>query len=246
MLGDSMFPSSIESRSHQNRVYPLQSLFKIYSKLAFSNLTDRSIAISGLESRFTSSFGTKVSYGISERYPHRSILWQRPTAERMKRIGYPEDRKVPSWSWMACKGEIDYMDIPFGNVEWSDAVNWEPSKPAKLRGPVREFKNCTIELQDAKCDISAEGPDDERGWLKFDEEDIIGIHRLKCVIIGRAHEAQTEGQEHYVLAVTWQPVGEYYERVGVGSIQRRHISFEGRDFEGQIFDICVLMLRTRE
>jgi hypothetical protein len=124
LLGDSSFPDSVESRSNQNRVYLLQSIFKTYTKLAFTNLTDRSVAISGLESRFARAFGTEGSYGIFQRYLHRSTLWQR-SGDKMKRIKPPPDLpewKVPSWSWMAYEGEISYMDIPFEEVEWSDAI----------------------------------------------------------------------------------------------------------------------------
>ncbi len=236
MLGDSEFPNSLTDQSKRNRVYLLQSFFKIYSKLAFTHCTDRSVAISGLESRFARAFKTKVSYGISHRYLHWSILWQRSTVKRMERIEYSSEKEVPSWSWMAYEGEISYMDFRFGQVEWSDAVEWEPSKPAELQGLVREFRNCTIESQDAKCDIFAKGADDERGWLKFDGKDITNIEELKCVVVGRAYQRQeTDGREYYVLVVIQRREGGPYERVGVGSIQRRHISFEGEVFERRVF-----------
>ena len=212
----------------------MESLFKIYSKLAFTNPTDRSIAISGLESRFASAFETKVSYGISQRYLHRSILWQRSMVKRTERIEYPPDRKVPSWSWMAYEGEISYMDIPFGKVEWSNAITWERSEP-ELQALVREFLDCKIEPQEqnAECDIFAKSAG-KIGWLKFDREDITDTQRLKYIVVGRAIEERgTYGQVHYVLVVTLLKRG-YYERVGVGSIQRRHISFKGRGFKARI------------
>ena len=236
MLGNSEFPISVKYRSTENSVYLLQSFFKIYSKLAFTHLTDRSVAISGLESRFASAFGTKVSYGISQRYLHWSILWQRSTAKRMERIEYSSEKEVPSWSWMAYEGEISYMDIRFEEVEWSDAIKWNPSKFPELQGPVRGFRNCTIESQVAKCDISVTGADDERGWLMFDRKDITNIEELKCVVVGRAYQRQeTDGREYYILVVKRKREGGPYERVGVGSIQRRHISFEGEEFEGRVF-----------
>ena len=79
---------------------------------------------------------------------------------------------------MAYEGEISYMDIRFGEVEWSDAVKWKPSKPTELQGLARRFRNCTIESQDAQCYISTKGADDERGWLKFDGEDITNIKQF--------------------------------------------------------------------
>lgn len=131
------------------------------------------------------------------------------------------------------------MDIPLGEVEWSNAVKCFLDIPSKLelQAPVREFLHCTIEPENrtTKCAIFAEG--DERGWLKFDAEDKIDIRGLKCVVIGRAPQGQeADEQAHYILVVTQRLQGgdRTYERVGVGSIQRRHISFQGGEFEARI------------
>ncbi|KAH8588550.1 hypothetical protein B0O99DRAFT_600684 [Bisporella sp. PMI_857] len=42
----------------------------------------------------------------------------------MALISFPSGRTVPSWSWMAYDGELKFMDIPFGGVEWSSNVRW--------------------------------------------------------------------------------------------------------------------------
>jgi hypothetical protein len=75
----------------------------------------------------------------------------------MERINPPRDPpgwKVPLWSWMAYKGGISYMNIPFEAVEWSNAVKWFPGTPSdgtpsklELQAPVREFLHCRIEPQ---------------------------------------------------------------------------------------------------
>jgi hypothetical protein len=241
LLGDPQFPEFISDKGHRARTVLFRSLFETYSKLALTNLTDRSIAISGLESRFGSVFKTEACYGIFQCYLHWSILWQR-SGDKMERIN-PLDKpgwKVPSWSWMAYKGGISYMDIPFDEVEWSNAVKCFPSK-LELQAPVREFLHYMIEPQNetTKCAILAEG--DEREWLQFDVEDMTDIQRLKCIVVGRARleqetDEEADEQYHYVLVVTQRLEGGHrtYERVGVGSIQRRHISFEGGEFEGRI------------
>ncbi|KAF4622831.1 hypothetical protein G7Y89_g14193 [Cudoniella acicularis] len=232
LLGDPQFPESILGRADKNKIRLFESVFEMYSKLALTKCADRSVAISGLENRFASTFHTEGRHGIFQCYLHRSILWQRSREERMKRIEYPPDRKVPSWSWMAYEGEISYMDIPFNRVEWSNAVKCF-SGELVLKAPVREFLRCTIELQNTECAIFAKGAD-KRGWLKFDREDMTDIQRLKCIVVGRAREGQeTVEQEHYVLAVVQRLEGGY-ERVGVGSIQRRQISLKGGEFESRI------------
>ena len=128
MLCDPQFPAFISARGHIIKVLLFRSLFETYSKLTLSNLTDRSVAISGLESRLARAFETEGRYGTFHRYLQRSILWQRATdsgngTDRMKRIS---GHKVPSWSWMVYKGGISYVDIPFEAVEWSNAVRCFP------------------------------------------------------------------------------------------------------------------------
>jgi hypothetical protein len=46
---------------------------------------------------------------------------------------------------MAYEGEITYMDIPFGGVEWSNTVHF--SGEHVLRAPVRAFSHCKVELE---------------------------------------------------------------------------------------------------
>jgi hypothetical protein len=79
--------------------------------------------------------------------------------ERINPSPHLPEQKAPSWSWMAYKGGINYMDIPFNDVEWSDAVKCFPGTPSELelQAPVREFLHCTIEQQNTECAILAEG-----------------------------------------------------------------------------------------
>jgi hypothetical protein len=136
---------------------------------------------------------------------------------------------------MAHDGEISYMHIPFGVVEWSNAVRSFSSKHV-LEAPVREFLHCKIEPQNIECGILNEGGVNV-GRLIFDREDITDIQRLKCIVIGRDALSSIDWRTHYVLVVTQGLSGEFcgdFERVGVGSIQRRHISFEGRELKARI------------
>jgi hypothetical protein len=110
---------------------------------------------------------------------------------------------------------------------------------------VREFLRCTIKPEDTsateskntRCTIFAEGAD-ESGWLQFDVEDMIDIQRLKCVVIGRTYKRLASyDKEYYVLAVKQRLEGGHdrdYERVGVGAIQGRCISFNGQGVMSRI------------
>jgi hypothetical protein len=113
---------------------------------------------------------------------------------------------------------------------------------------VRDFLHCTIEQQNTRYAILAEGTGrrgwlkakgtNKRVWLKFDGEDMTDIQRLKCVVVGR-EPGRSDEQAQYVLVVTQRLEGgnRTYERVGVGSIQRRHISFEEGESEREFFGV---------
>jgi hypothetical protein len=68
--------------------------------------------------------------------------------------------------------------------------------------------------------------------------DIVDVQTLMCVVIGRKNSwyGETPGeQNHYILVVKPSGAGTgTYERVGVGSIKERLISFEGRGTKAQI------------
>jgi hypothetical protein len=73
--------------------------------------------------------------------------------------------------------------------------------------------------------------------LKFDAQDRTDILGLKYVVVGRAYKSlETHEDAHYVLVVRQRLDGGdgTYERVGVGCMQRRHISFQGGEFEARI------------
>lgn len=143
VLGDASFPNFISKKGSRSKITLFRDLFEKYSKLKLSFLTDKSVAIFGLEKRLVESFCTEGKHGILQCYLHRSILWHR-SGKRMKRIDYPSDKKVPTWSWMAYEGGISYMEIEFSQVGWSNAVQWSSSEPDRLKAPVWEFQLCII------------------------------------------------------------------------------------------------------
>lgn len=52
----------------------------------------------------------------------RSLLWHRaPEVGGLEEIDFKAKKSAPpSWSWMAYKGGIDYLELPFGQVEWEE------------------------------------------------------------------------------------------------------------------------------
>lgn len=218
-LADPQFPKSILSHAHASRIYLFQSIYKQYSRLALTNSADRSIAISGLEKRLANALDTTGNYGTFQCYLHRSLLWQRSdNCSTMKRISYPKGREMPSWSWMAYKGEIEYLKLPHV-LKLSKTVRW-----------TRSWKGVGVQLRALARTFSLNA--DEEQLLRLDEECNWDLRSLRCVIIGRITDGRfpddcnDPGQGHYVLVV--RPVDlrkSVYERVGVGLIKRKHISF---------------------
>jgi hypothetical protein len=247
-LGDPRFPMSLLSRFEKDRITLFQYLFRRYSRLGITVKTDRSVAISGLEKRLVETFETEGQHGVTEKYLHRSLLWQRDGDPRMKRILY-KNRKVPSWSWMAYEGHIKYMPIEFGTVGWNEIVRFG-ARDTILEAQVKEFRHCRVERSGTQCEVSDKTDGSEGGWLRYDEEDCIAVETVKCVIIGSeiGREAGSERQ-YYILLVTPPSLGErletgleygseegleIYKRVGVGSLLGKLIWLDGPEVKAWI------------
>ncbi|KAJ3578871.1 hypothetical protein NPX13_g1697 [Xylaria arbuscula] len=117
LLGDSKFPKVATDSSKGGRIRLYELLYKQYSRLQFTRIYDRPLAIAGLEQRLIRAFDTQGGYGVFTRYFGRGLLWQRDVTmapQVMKPIQFPKSQKyqVPSWSWMAYEGAISFMDLP--------------------------------------------------------------------------------------------------------------------------------------
>jgi hypothetical protein len=216
-----------------NRIRLFTILFERYSKFTLTESADRSAAIFGLEERLASALDIKAGYGIFERYLYRNLLWQRSENEKMKWIEYLTNRKMPSWSWIIYNGEINYINIKFRYIEWSDAIDYLQNKndtiSIKLKVPAREFLLDVINK--------------EKRWLIFDKKDRTDIQRLKYIIIERSKSYKKhkfdrqDKQEYYILIIALRYSKEYYKiykRIGINSVQKRYISFNGENIEVRI------------
>jgi hypothetical protein len=210
-------------------------LYEMYSALAFSKQQDRSVGIAGLEKRLVRTFGGKGGYGLFEAYLERALLWQRPSGRTLVRIAYDEDIHVPSWSWMAYSGAIEYLKFRFDDTDWSDEFQ-SPYKPGTMEWSKRywgahEAGGATDLLVRPRKMVL---PDliETRKRIRLDETVEPDLETLRCVVIGRQRvrgDDSAQGQTQYVLVIK-PAVPEFpaqgYMRAGVGLLLSEHISSE--------------------
>ncbi|KAL2689170.1 hypothetical protein Neosp_003222 [[Neocosmospora] mangrovei] len=225
-LGDANFPHSAEKYVKGLKIEFFQDLYVRYSKLALSFASDRPVAIRGLENRLLSTFKTTGGYGLIERYLHRSLLWKRG-GETLRRIAPTRGGAVPSWSWMAYDGAIDYLSAPGGKVSWSSNIKSSSSQAASewshhghetlaLEAPVRTVIN---------------NPPNEFIFL---DEPAQGLTQpMECVVLGSGSQsAAGDCRRHWVILVNRisnadDSGSEVYERIGVAVLDELHLDFQG-------------------
>lgn len=226
--------------SRGEKIVRFQNLYKQYSHLSFSRPEDRAVAINGLESRLLEAFRTKGGFGIFDEGDgllqstnpkdrkgllRRSLLWCRAEGTgRFERIDFPANRqRVPSWSWMAFTGAIDYLEMGFDGVEW-----------AAIRSPwslERESSSATqIEGQNNAWVLTAQARDitnDDLGAenITLDVPGGPETPKMKVVVLGIERGSE---RRHFVLAISKtssrSEVLETYERVGAGWVREQFLS----------------------
>ncbi|KAM6530025.1 hypothetical protein FALCPG4_008148 [Fusarium falciforme] len=229
VLGDPRFPESIMEYSKVNRSRLIGFLFENYSTRGLTHKTDLLLAIRALLLNLRKDLSTNTDYGIIERYLHRSLLWKRANDAPLARISYPEERKVPSWSWMAFDGHIRYLNPPsYDNIEWNKSVQYASAAnlPEGPGGVQRSNHGLKTQLRAPARVFPSQFHGTSR--LVFDQLPKADLHDLKYVIVGRTVQNQSNPeQECFVLVVEpAKGAGDAYERVGVGCIGASEISLE--------------------
>jgi hypothetical protein len=243
-LGDPNFPAKAV-RNRGLKISYFQGLYRQYSRLNLTMSDDRPFAIAGLEKRLQKAYETKGGYGIFDDGSkddgglfHRSLLWQRGEedgdVQELEPIEFPRKRNihVPSWSWMAYKGGIDYADPEFGKAEWeiNDIV------PPWTRGQVRSTDSAP---QDGVVAITAtvrEYVEAERrpnqAKLVFDGRRTSGSdgQRAHCVVVARSNEIGLDDKQRLFHVLLVEPMHEqtgrgdrFYRRVGAGCMLGKYI-----------------------
>ena len=166
---------------------------------------------------------SKSRYGILEKLMHPILLWQRPEPEELNRIQYV-DKLVPSWSWMACTGPIEFAVPAERHLEWRTALSFEESsKNALSAAEIANFTGCELKGEETTEKILKERDRKTKeilkkeggriGWIRYDiVEDIPEFDLQKCIVVGRNKET------YYVLIVIPLSLKDEYTRIGTGAI----------------------------
>jgi len=140
----------------------------------------------------------------------------------MERIDYPRG-EVPSWSWMAYTGAIQFVKIYFDTIQWTRNVKFDMERTLALIVNVSKFQNCTTE-PDTTCYVILDLRRVRRGWVQYDMQGIVDFREMRCVCIG-----DFWGQfdyQYYILVVRPTSINGEYERVGLGIIEKSYVGEE--------------------
>lgn len=224
-LGDSDFPGHLLKAKRGEKINRIQKLYMDYSRLGFSKPHDRPVAIGGLQQKLIQTIKVSGEFGIVEDpenpgWLRRSLLWRRGSSG-LKRIMFPNGGaalKVPSWSWMAFDGGIDYHRPDFGNYDWEDIASpWSPTN----------IHACMNALVAKAWNYDLEPAGHGESEIVFDDTQTRYSSSGICVILGKAKGVWVqELRRHWVLII--MPVtfpgcktSFAYERVGTGYIPGR-------------------------
>ncbi|XP_014559825.1 hypothetical protein COCVIDRAFT_90891 [Bipolaris victoriae FI3] len=238
-LGDPDFPHILSSASQGERILRCQELYRKYSRLGLTKAYDRPTAIDGLQQRLLRTMYVKGGFGVFDEgvtrgLLRRSLLWRRGVDTRsLTRIHFPTESvlpTVPSWSWMAYTGGIDYLQPDFGNYEWEEDLQspWSTNAPSNISNTDISIANMALVAPAREYDLGAAVLSE--GELIFDTPNRSSMPKTLCVVLGKAKGSPSpETRRHYILIVAVAGhkgcAGEtIYERVGAGYLPGKCIS----------------------
>ncbi|KAF2823605.1 HET-domain-containing protein [Ophiobolus disseminans] len=224
LLGDPNFPSIIGYKTGDDKIELYQGLYATYSRLAFVQVVDRSVAIAGLQKRLTETLKVQGNFGILEDAENRellarSLLWHRGLdTPRLNRIDFSNRNiNIPSWSWMAYTGGINYLGVNSEDVDWKDVQS-----PWSRTGA----ETAAISLRAKACQYDLSASPESKNTLIFDDSGESLPMRKLCVVIGvERGDGSLQSGRHYVLLIV--PDGDaVYQRVGVGYMDGKCLAEE--------------------
>lgn len=254
-LGDPNFPSKLSndatSRGEKIRLY--EDLYRQYTRLDFTHISDRPIAIAGLEKRLIRDLKAHGGFGVFDdgrSLFQRSLLWQRGReVSSLAKIlpSGPSTMSVPTWSWMAYDGGIDFLNLPLGRVHWFPEAIKSPWASGGVdtwhTGDGKEFVELKAWARSFAMGAlsprrTAEIAHDEV-VIVYDSPDVMEVESgdVMCVVVGKEkNNGLTEGETvHFLLFIVLsnglsnaKGGVKVCERVGVGHMEGRFLDLESQ------------------
>lgn len=167
---------------------------------------------------------TEVRYGIFRCFFGSGLLWKRDE-NRTTSISY-SNRSVPSWSWMAYPGGIDFILDTIRHLKVPNAIDLgfiNDGKALNIR--VRKFVG-DFRMEDKGKEYAVFGGTEHVGSIWFDVADHIRLEDCNCVVVSMFRDAKKENarQTYHILIIREKAKGEGYERVGVGKVEAGYVS----------------------
>ncbi|EXK84511.1 serine/threonine protein kinase [Fusarium oxysporum f. sp. raphani 54005] len=247
LLGDARFPDkAMRTQSRGLKIRYFQALYQQYSRLELSHIQDRPLAIAGLESRLRKAYRlrdddwAKGGYGIFHDGPghglfHRSLLWKRsedePVLELIDFSRRPED-SMPTWSWMAFKGGIDYLDPPFNKVDW-EMTEVESPWSRKSGGSEGTLSSHHLKVTARPFNVAGHRPGEIE--LIYDNPERKATsegYRPKCAIVAKSKEGVDRNEKSFYVMILIEVPNmdsqgqQVFRRLGVGRMMGKYISWE--------------------
>ncbi|KAF2726699.1 HET-domain-containing protein [Polyplosphaeria fusca] len=217
---DPVFPSHLLRAGEERTLKFISFLIQNYSERSLTVPSDRSIAVAGLLDRVAGTLKCRCRYGVFELYLHRNLLWQASNSG-LKEITYNHDHRVPSWSWMAYSGGINFLNIEFGKVEWINHLRFDEESRLLLVAKIGRFQDCALQ-PDGRCYAVLGFKGKEVGSIQYDVDGDEEFCEKKCVPLGRTR-TWWHKTKYYVIVVRSTGVVSEYRRIGVGWIQSSYI-----------------------
>jgi hypothetical protein len=162
-----------------------------------------------------------IHHGIIEWYLHRTLLWQRSAGLKTGMIDYgPQGQGVPSWSWMAYQGRIEFQHDDLGKLDRFRDLEFDKEA---VRSIVWEFTDpsmsiVTVEKDNTRHQLqSSDGL--KRGTVRIDQETTLSpIPHV--VVLAKYRCDRTDGSKYLVIFVRQRQSQDGYERLGTGILHR--------------------------
>lgn len=167
---------------------------------------------------------TEMRYGIFRRFLSSLLLWKRDE-NKTSPISY-DNRSVPSWSWMAYPGGLNFILDADSDLKVPMAEDLGFIKDGKaLNVKVRKFSG-DFRMEDKGEEYAIVDATEQIGSIWFDVADQIQLEDCNCSVVGMVGNERKEDapKTYYVLIIREKDGDGEYERVGVGKVEAKYIS----------------------